>query len=262
MLPLRLLLVIAGLAITGQVGATTASGTAARWQPDPQLSWQVQFSGPIDTSVAADVFDLDLFDTPAVLVDALHADGRRVVCYVNAGAWEDWRPDAGRYPAEVKGRPLDGWPGEQWLNIRRLDVLGPILRDRLSLCRARGFDAVEFDNVDGYSNATGFPLTRADQLRFDRWLAKAAHEYGLAVGLKNTLGLAGRLEPDFDFALVEQCFQFRECGLTRPFTDAAKPVVVIEYSLPRSAFCARAAELGLIAMRKHRELDAWRRACP
>ncbi len=261
MVPLRLLLALAGLLIAGQAGLAAATGTAARWQPGPELSWQVQFSGPIDTSVAADVFDLDLFDTAASLVAEIHAHGRRAVCYINAGAWEDWRPDAGRYPAAVKGRPLDGWPGEQWLDIRRLNVLRPILHDRLSLCRARGFDAVEFDNVDGYSNQTGFPLTRADQLRFDRWLAGAAHEHGLAVGLKNTLGLAGRLAADFDFALVEQCFQYRECSLTRPFTDAGKPVVVIEYSLPRPSFCARAAALGVTAMRKHRALDAWRRAC-
>ncbi len=72
--PLKLLLAIAWLLLAGQVGGTTASGSA-RWQPAPRLSWQVQFSGPIDTAVAADVFDLDLFDTPAVLVDALHADG-------------------------------------------------------------------------------------------------------------------------------------------------------------------------------------------
>jgi hypothetical protein len=194
-------------------------------------------------------------------VRALHGNGRRAVCYINAGAWESWRPDADRYPAVVKGRGLDGWPGERWLDIRRLDVLAPILADRIGRCRAKGFDGVEFDNVDGYQNATGFNLSRSDQLTFNRWLAGAAHAHGLAVGLKNALGIAQELEPDFDFAIVEQCFFYRECGLTKPFRDAKKSVVVIEYELPRSSFCSEAARLGISAMRKRLALDAWRRSC-
>ena len=155
----------------------------------------------------------------------------------------------------------DGWPGEKWLDIRRLDVLGPILVERLQRCRDKGFDGVEFHNVDGYQNDTGFDLSRSDQLAFDRWLATTAHAKGLAVGLKNTLGLAFELEPSFDFAIVEQCFVFLECGLTAPFVDAGKAVIDIEYSLPRGSFCDRADRLGISAMRKHLDLDAWRRPC-
>lgn len=234
---------------------------ADHWRPHSGLDWQVQFSGGIDTDVDADVFDLDAFDTGAAVVKALHDDGKRAVCYVNAGAWEDWRPDADRYPAVVKGKRLDGWPGERWLDVRRLSVLKPIIRDRLEMCRAKGFDGVEFDNVDGYSNQTGFALRKADQLRFNRWLARAAHDYGLAVGLKNTLGLAGELVGSFDFALLEQCFQYRECDLAQPFIDAGKPVIDIEYSLGRSRFCAEASDLGIVAMKKRLALNAWRRTC-
>lgn len=234
---------------------------AARWTPGPDATWQIQFNGRLDRSVTADIFDVDLFDTPAATVAALHAKGRRVVCYVNAGAWEDWRPDAGRYPGSVKGRDLDGWPGERWLDIRRIDVLGPILVDRLDICRAKGFDGVEFDNVDGYSNQTGFALTRADQLAFDKWLAARAHERGLAVGLKNTLELAAELEPHFDFAILEQCFAYRECSLAAPFINAHKSVVDIEYDLARRQFCSKAQRLGISAMRKRLSLDAWRRTC-
>jgi hypothetical protein len=225
------------------------------------MTWQVQFTGRIDKTVGADVFDLDAFDTTARLVRALHLRGKRVVCYVNAGAWEDWRPDAARYPEATKGSSLEGWPGERWLDIRRLDLLAPILADRVELCRSRGFDGIEFDNVDGYANASGFDLSEADQLAFNRWLATAAHGRGLAVGLKNALELVVELEPDFDFAIVEQCFAYRECQLTRPFVHAGKPVLDIEYRLARRAFCSRAKRLGIEAMRKHVELDAWRRAC-
>ncbi|MEX2546721.1 MAG: endo alpha-1,4 polygalactosaminidase [Chloroflexota bacterium] len=248
------LLTIALLAIPGRAAA-------ARWTPGHGTTWQVQFSGEIDLSVHADTFDLDMFDTPARRVRRLHSSGRHAVCYINAGAWENWRPDAGRYPSSVKGRDLDGWPGERWLDIRRLDVLAPILTGRLEICSEKGFDGVEFDNVDGYQNATGFDLSRSDQLAFNRWLAHAAHARGLAVGLKNALGIAQELEPDFDFAIVEQCFYFHECGLTKPFVDARKSVVVIEYALARGAFCEKAARLGISAMRKHRDLDAWRRPC-
>jgi hypothetical protein len=238
-----------------------AAAAQGRWTPNGSPAWQVQFAGLIDLTVRADIFDLDAFDTGRRVVRRLHQSGRHAVCYINAGAWEKWRPDASRYPENVRGRPLDGWPGERWLDVRRIDVLGPIIQDRLAMCRAKGFDGVEFDNVDGYANATGFPLTAHDQLVFDRWLADAAHAAGLAVGLKNTLGLAGRLEPRFDFAILEQCFEYRECGRARPFLDAGKPVLDIEYSRRRGQFCDRARALGLFAMRKHLALGAWRRAC-
>ena len=235
--------------------------SAARWTPAADTTWQIQFSGRIDLSVAADAFDLDMVETTKKQVNKLHANGRHVVCYINAGAWENWRPDAGAYPSAVKGKPLDGWPGERWLDIRRLDVLGPILEARLDQCAVKGFDGVEFDNVEGYQNDSGFALSESDQVTFNRWLADAAHDHGLAVGLKNALGIADELEPDFDFAIVEQCFFYHECGLTKPFVDAGKSVIVVEYDLARSAFCAKAAHLGVSAMRKHLSLDAWRRPC-
>jgi hypothetical protein len=255
-LPVRL---VALIAVTGAL--VTPVNAASHWMPAANMSWQVQFSGRIDLSVPANAFDLDMFDTAARLVGRVHHNGDRAVCYVNAGAWEDWRPDADAYPSVVKGKALDGWPGERWLDIRRLDILGPIISARLDQCASKRFDGVEFDNVDGYQNNTGFSLARSDQLAFDRWLAGIAHDHGLAVGLKNSLGLADELEPSFDFAITEQCFQYRECALTAPFVDAGKSVIDIEYSMPRTQFCAKAARLGISAMRKHLDLDAWRRAC-
>ena len=56
---------------------------------------------------------------------------------------------------------------------------------RLDLAQQRGCDGVEPDNVQSYDDDTGFELTAADQLAFNRRVADEAHARGLAVGLKN-----------------------------------------------------------------------------
>ena len=231
------------------------------WTPAPLTTFQWQLSGPLDLSADAALYDVDLFDVSAADVGRLHALGRRVACYFSAGTLERGRPDSTAFRQSVVGAALPDWPDERWLDVRRLDVLGPILERRLDLCAAKGFDGVEADNVDAYANHSGFPLRAADQLRFNRFLARAAHARGLAIGLKNDLDQAAALEPSFDWALAEQCFEYRECARLRPFTDAGKAVVVVEYSLAREAFCPGAAAAGLSAMRKRVELDAALEPC-
>jgi hypothetical protein len=240
---------------------TVAAPADARWRPPVGVEWQWQLSGQLDLSVDVPVYDVDGFETRARTVERLHSLGRKVVCYISAGSWEEWRPDADRFPSEVLGQDLDGWPGERWLDIRRLDILEPIMRDRIARCARKGFDAVEPDNIDGYANESGFPLTGADQLRYNRRLARLAHEEGLSIALKNDPGHVDELVSRYDFAIVEQCFQYRECGRFKPFIEAGKPVLETEYSLARSAFCGRALELGFSAMKKRLSLRAWRRPC-
>lgn len=247
--------------------AGDAAGTApvpcpGCWQPAPTTTWQYQLQGRIDTTVDADAFDIDLFDTPVSVVKTLHTQGKRAVCYVSAGSWERWRPDADDFPAVLLGKKLDGWPGERWLDIRRIDLLAPIMAARLDICADKGFDAVEFDNVEGYANPSGFPLTGGDQLAYNEWLAGAAHERGLAVGLKNDLRQVKELEPHFDFAVNEECFDYAECSRLRPFVTAGKAVLIVEYDRRLAAFCDEADELGAVAMRKKLSLRGWRRPCP
>ena len=245
------------------IGASSVRQSTERWMPSRSMSWQWQLTGlPVDQTVDAAMYDIDLFDTSATLVASLHAAGRRVVCYMSAGTWEEWRPDAARFPASVLGAPLPEWPGERWLDIRRLDILRPLIEARMDLCRQKGFDAVEPDNVDAFSNASGFPLTAADQLRYNIWLSEAAHARGLSVGLKNDLEQVPALVGYFDWALVEQCFEYDECQLLAPFTRARKAVFAVEYTLPTAQFCAKARALGFNAMRKNLKLDAYRAACP
>ncbi len=240
--------------------ALAAQAPGGVWQPAPGTSWQWQLTTPVDRSVDAAIYDIDLFDNDASVVAALHAQGREVICYLSAGTWENWRPDAGRFPAAVRGSS-NGWPGERWLDIRRLDVLGPIMEARLDLCKTKGFDGVEADNVDGYANRTGFPLTYQDQLTYNRYLAGAAHARGLSIGLKNDLDQVRDLVSSFDWALNEQCFQYNECQLLTPFISAGKAVFQVEYSLSTSQFCPQALAMGFSSMRKRQALDAYREPC-
>jgi hypothetical protein len=58
------------------------------WQPRGVLSWQWQLKGKVDTSVRADVYDVDAVESTPADVAALHKAGRNAICYVNAGAYE------------------------------------------------------------------------------------------------------------------------------------------------------------------------------
>ena len=225
------------------------------------LTWQLQLSGTLDPKPVATMYEIDMFDDSAADVSSLHALGRKVICYVDAGSWENWRPDAKLYPKSVLGKPLQGWAGERWVDIRKLSVLGPILTHRVQLCKKKGFDGVDFDNVDGYENPTGFHLTSADQLRFNTFLADLAHSNGLSVLLKNDPDQVKTLEPYYNGGVDEQCFQYQECESFEPFVKAGKPVFEVEYSLPKSKFCSKARTLGFNAMKKHLALGPWLSRC-
>ena len=234
------------------------------WQPAPGTSWQWQLSGEFDPSIQAQVYDLDVFDTPKSTVEALHSRDAYIICYISVGSWEDWRPDAADFPEEVIGRKYSGWPGERWLDIRRIDLLGPVMEARLDLCAAKGFDGVEPDNVDGYDAATGFPLNEADQLAYNAWLANAAHQRGLAIGLKNDPAQIADLLTYFDFAITEDCFDQGWCGEMMPFIEQGKPVFAAEYTdtgTELGEICPQAEVLQFSAILKHRQLDAWRAGC-
>jgi hypothetical protein len=173
------------------------------------------------------VYDIDAFDTSASVVSALHAKGFIVIAYASFGTYENWRPDAASFPANVKGSN-NGWPGENWLDIRS-DGVKTIMAARLDLIKSKGFDAVEPDNVDGYSNSTGFPLTAQDQLNFNEWIAAQCHQRGLSVGLKNDVDQVGTLQPYFDWTLNEESYKYSEYSGLSAFTNNNKAVFEVEY---------------------------------
>jgi hypothetical protein len=226
-----------------------------RWQPRPTTApWQWQLQGKINTNVPACVYDVDAYEASKATVAKLHSEGVRVICYVDAGSWEEYRPDAGQFPRSVLGKRYEGWPEERWLDIAHYKKFAPIMEARIEKCAEKGFDAVEPDNIAGFENKTGFPLTRADQRRYNLWIARQVHQRGMAVALKNDPSQAKELVGHFDFAIVEECFQYHECGLFKPFIKAGKAVYEAEYQLPPKKFCARAKALDFSAVRKGLEL--------
>lgn len=231
-----------------------AAGSPRHWRPPARLTWYWQLQGPINDSHRVGAYDVDGFDTSGAEVTRLHRLGRRVVCYIDVGTWENWRPDAGQFPTSVRGRP-NGWPGERWLDIRQPIVRRLMARRFQQRCRDKGFDAVEPDNIDEYQTTSGFPITAADQLAYNEWVARQAHALGLAVLQKNDPDQAAALEPYFDGVLAEQCNQYSECASFRPYLRTGKPVLDAEYNLARSTFCVHDRALGIMAARYNLALD-------
>ncbi len=257
----RLLSLSAFFLATVFAAGSLLAQTPSIWKPKVNTSWQWQLTTPVDLSIDAEMYDIDLFQNDAALVAKLHVAGRKAVCYVSVGTYEPYRPDSAQFPAAVKGKAMSDFPDENWLDIRRWDLLGPIFEKRFDLCKAKGFDGLEPDNVDGYSNDTGFPLTYNDQLEFNRRIAALAHARGLSVGLKNDLDQIGDLLPSFDWALNEQCFQYKECGGLSAFVNAGKAVFNVEYQRKPEQFCAQANSLNFNSLAKNLNLDVYRVPC-
>lgn len=124
------------------------------------------------------------------------------------------------------------WDGEYLIDIstpeRRTDAaahLGQMVEE----CASKGFDAVEYDNLDSWTRLDGLPFDRTDTIAFSELITELAHALGLAVGQKNTASLLGdRTQIGFDFAVVEECGQFDECAdFTHEYGDQ---MVALEYT--------------------------------
>jgi Glycoside-hydrolase family GH114 len=212
------------------------------------------------SSVKPTVFDID-FQTDGACtggtitsengpaVSAIHAAGAKAICYIDAGGAESFRPDFPAYQTFndncggcLFGKPIGGFRNEFWLNInndqgQRTFILGQIAA-RLDRCVADGFDGVEMDVVDAFSNRTGLTITPDTQLLFNTALANLAHSKGLTVALKNDVEQIPDLARYFDYAINEQCQQYSECGnYTTYFASANKAVFQVEYKLKLSTFC-------------------------
>lgn len=248
----------------GAGGAAAGSGAdGSWWRPAVGSSWQIQYADSLDTSVDVQIYDIDLMDNSAEKIAALQAQGRKVICYFDT-AYEDWRPDA-KALEPYKGKPLDDWPGQSWVDIREPAVFEVMLK-RLDLAKAKHCDGVDPDDVDAYANNSGFPLTAQDQQRFIAKIADAAHARGLAVGLKNDLDQIGFLLDHVDFAVNEECFEIGECEALMPFIRAGKPVFNVEYTdgdmqAASADICPDSTRRKFSTLIKRLNLNAERYAC-
>ncbi|CAM3371529.1 endo alpha-1,4 polygalactosaminidase [Hydrogenibacillus schlegelii] len=105
---------------------------------------------------------------------------------------------------KVLGKNVADWPGERWVNIRRLDLLVSIWLDRFDLCLAKTFTASISTISTVIKTTPDFPSPQ-----------KFSEQ-------------AEALAPDFDWILVESCVLKGWCPLARPFRDAGKPVLALE----------------------------------
>jgi Glycoside-hydrolase family GH114 len=207
--------------LSAPVGAQATEVTT----PPTGVGWDYQLGGdrPVPDRVGIVVRDRTSAPLP----------GEYNVCYVNGfqtqpGAKRFWRR---HWSLVLKkdGRPVvDGAWGEWLLDVRtpaKRKALGRIVGRWTAGCADHGYDAVEFDNLDSFSRSNGL-LTRRDARRFASRLVRRAHAEGLAAAQKNRAGWDGGVV-GYDFAIAEQCAQWRECGAY--VDDYGALVLAVEY---------------------------------
>lgn len=245
------------------------NSTGVFWKPKAGESWQIVLLYALnDTSTDVSVYDIDLFDNPTKTITNLHAQNRKVICYFSAGSFESGRPDSDKFSASDKGKELDGWPGEYWLDVKSTNVRN-IMTARLELAASKGCDGVDPDNVDAYDNENGLSLTTNDAVDYLTFLSTEAHARNLSIGLKNGGAIINDTIDMMQWEVNEQCVQYDECDLFRPFIDAGKPVFHIEYpdSAPdisantKSSFCHDASAEGFSTVLKDMDLDNFIESC-
>jgi hypothetical protein len=205
---------LAGAVLVGTAGPAAAATSPAIAPPPPGAAFDYQLGGAYAPPDGVQVIVRDSTAAPT---------GRYDVCYVNGFQTQPqdaraWRTEAPQLLVRRAGKPYrdPGWPGEYLLDVstvakRRaiLDRVAPTIR----LCAAKGFDAVEIDNLDSWTRAHG-AFGIAGAVAMARSYARLAHRLGLAIGQKNAAGHSARMKRQvgFDFAISEECLQYRECG--------------------------------------------------
>jgi hypothetical protein len=244
-------------ASSGMASAGREASTAGIWTPPSaspvhfhwQLSTTFSTTDLLTGQQGSVVYDIDGEGATPADVAAIHASGARAVCYVDVGTLERGRSDYDQFPASVIGPAVAGWPGENWLLVTAANqsVILPLMKARLmNWCQSKGFDAIEPDNLDGWTNIT--TVMQGDNIAYDLAIAGLAHGLSLSVGLKNTLSDADAsyvpsLTSTFDWALVEQCYEYSECPQYMQFISADKAVWDVEYNVSPNCMQADGARM-------------------
>jgi len=271
-------------AVLLSIGASNTA-SAVQWPPvldpdtnvqPPKWDWQLKSPVQLNDDASIEIYDIDMFDNESNgMVNTLQSYGKKVICYVNVGAWEDFRDDDLDFPRSILGNVYDRFPNEKWLDIRDVNplksttgtALAAILEARFDRALQMGCDAVEPDNIDGFDetshNPSGFPLTYEDQMYFNLWVAREVRKRGMLIGFKNNTNQA--LDPRsveaFDFVVTESCVYFDECQYFNGFLAANKPVFLTEYLSEPEDFCPTAKNYRISGIKKRGSLDTYRLNC-
>lgn len=235
----------------GSVGFGGASGNEILLPPEDG-SFDYQIGGGYEPPAGVVVLSRDREDVPA--------PGLYNICYVNGfqtqPSEQEWwlaeHPDL--LLRDAGGEPIvdEDW-GELLFDTSTSEkraALAAIVGEWILGCEARGFDAVEVDNLDSYSRSDGL-LSPEDNVAFMALLSEIAHENGLASGQKNsTEVLSFAEEMGTDFAVAEECNRWDECAdYQEVYGDR---VYVIEYrEQDFDKGCAEFPELSIVL----RDLD-------
>lgn len=240
---------LAGLVVAlplalGAPAPDTPVAATGRWSPPPvDAGVDYQLGGDAPLPRGATVVVRDWFSGRAA------ADPTYSICYVNAFQTQPDEPDV-RRPDETSQWPADlvltglgddpNWPGEYLVDIGtapRRSTAAAHVEQMVERCAVRGFEAVEFDNLDSWTRFDGtsredeVPFGRRDAIRYATLLTDHAHSLGLAVAQKNTPQLGARASRrviGFDFVIAEECGRYRECDAYRRVFG--RRIIDIEYT--------------------------------
>jgi len=245
------------------------------WEIDPSspgVGGLPATSGAYPSPGSADIWDTDLFQDsnapnagiptgPSPVVEAIHAAGHYSICYVEAGAYQVGFPDDSNFAVADYGgvgdraTQMQGYSDEYWFDLTgfanyvagqpgtlsgaAVDIAAQ-LNKRFAWCKLEGQDAVEPDDLDGYTNkstsgVTPWGLTQADSAGFERWLAYDIHANGLAAFEKNDPANEPQDASLFDGMIIEECNYYNDpCsgpgGDASAYLAAGKPVLNAEYT--------------------------------
>jgi len=291
----------ANAATSYKLPPATGSGVTPQWY------WQIGGGSlPSMTSGAAstaNIWDTDDFSDagsmgsnnepngPSTVVSQLHAANKYSICYVEAGA-QQAEPDGSHFAAADYGNDasqyqMQGYPGEYWFDTRGFAAykygdsnsvltgaaanIAAGMAQRIAGCKAEGQDAIEPDDLDGYTNQSnsgaaggGWGLTQQDASGYEQWLAYTAHSDGLAVFQKNDGANTSTDEPYFDGMIIEECNHYNDpcTGASGDganlYVSAHKPVLNAEYTEDGEStakFCSADESAGITGALFNVDLD-------
>jgi hypothetical protein len=217
-------------------------GVVAIVPPPVDGQFDYQLGGDYEPPAGVTVVSRDWFRGVAL------ADGYSI-CYVNAFQTQpdeegvDRRDERSNWPPEVVLSDLGddpNWEGEFLIDLTGEDTRAAALdhvKPMIDTCAEKGFQAVEFDNLDSWTRfdetdrAGEVPFGQDEAVAYAELLVDYTHEVGLAAAQKNTLQLGAEISLDvvgFDFAVVEECGVYDEClDYADIFGDN---LIVIEYT--------------------------------